>query len=213
MTVHEALRSSTNLVFVRLMRDVVRYYMFQLPGSSAALLADADDPRRAEYLARFADREGKDFLAKLLEQVQGQDAARSRDAAAGQRAPDWPRRWLRSHRTVVPNATLAQFGAFIDAIGLGQQRDRSDDRIAETVRDQYAPRNMSLADRGYVSSVHPLELWLVGYLRTHPKADLDRSGRRPASRNARKSIRGCSRRTASTRRTTASPACSKSKPS
>jgi membrane peptidoglycan carboxypeptidase len=32
---------------------------------------------------------------------------------------------------------------------------------------------MSLADRGYVASVHPLELWLVGYLRTHPKAGWD----------------------------------------
>ncbi|RZA31275.1 MAG: penicillin-binding protein, partial [Lysobacteraceae bacterium] len=59
MTVTEALRSSTNLVFVRMMRDVVRYYMFQLPGSSAQLLADADDPRRQMYLARFADNEGK----------------------------------------------------------------------------------------------------------------------------------------------------------
>jgi membrane peptidoglycan carboxypeptidase len=39
--------------------------------------------------------------------------------------------------------------------------------------DQYAVANMSLADRGYVASVHPLELWLVGYLRTHPKAGWD----------------------------------------
>jgi membrane peptidoglycan carboxypeptidase len=36
--------------------------------------------------------------------------------------------------------------------------------------DQYATVNMSLADRGYVASTHPLELWLVGYLQTHPKA-------------------------------------------
>jgi membrane peptidoglycan carboxypeptidase len=34
----------------------------------------------------------------------------------------------------------------------------------------YAPANMSLADRGYVSSIHPLELWVVGYLRTHQNA-------------------------------------------
>ena len=38
MTVQEALQQSTNLVFVRMMRDIVRYYMFQLPGSSAQLL-------------------------------------------------------------------------------------------------------------------------------------------------------------------------------
>jgi membrane peptidoglycan carboxypeptidase len=39
--------------------------------------------------------------------------------------------------------------------------------------ETYAPANMSLADRGYVASIHPLELWLVGYLRTHPKAGWD----------------------------------------
>jgi membrane peptidoglycan carboxypeptidase len=37
----------------------------------------------------------------------------------------------------------------------------------------YDPAAMSLADRGYVSSIHPLELWLVGYLRQHPKANWD----------------------------------------
>ena len=55
---------------------------------------------------------------------------------------------------------------------------------------------------------------VAGRLPAHPsEGRLDRSGRRPASRSARKSIRGCSRRTASTPRTSASPACSKSKPS
>ncbi len=75
MTVQQALQQSTNLVFVRLMRDVARYYMFQLPGSSAALLADADDPRRAEYLARFADAEGKTFLAKFWNKYKGKTGA------------------------------------------------------------------------------------------------------------------------------------------
>jgi membrane peptidoglycan carboxypeptidase len=81
--VTEALRHSTNLVFVRLMRDVAKYYMFQSPGSSASLLADADDPRRADYLARFADKEGKEFLAPLLRQVQGQAGERAGQDPAG----------------------------------------------------------------------------------------------------------------------------------
>jgi membrane peptidoglycan carboxypeptidase len=78
LTVQQALQNSTNLVFVRLMRDVVRYYMFQLPGSSAALLADADDPRRAEYLSRFADREGRDFLARFWNKYRGKTVAESK---------------------------------------------------------------------------------------------------------------------------------------
>jgi hypothetical protein len=38
--------------------------------------------------------------------------------------------------------------------------------------DQYAIGNWSLADRGYLASVHPLELWMAAYLRLHPGATL-----------------------------------------
>jgi membrane peptidoglycan carboxypeptidase len=166
MTVQEALQQSTNLVFVRLMRDVARYYMFQLPGSSAALLADADDPRRAEYLARFADAEGKTFLAKFWNKYKGKTPIEA-TALLIQGVRPMASKLAAVHRTIAPNATLKEFGAFIDASLPTNEVD--EERIAK-MYDQYAPANMSLADRGYVASTHPLELWLVGYLRTHPKA-------------------------------------------
>jgi len=170
LTVQQGLQNSTNLLFVRLMRDVVRYYMFQLPGSSAQLLADADDPRRAEYLSRFADREGKDFLARFWNKyrvmnpedvqpalMQGVRVRASKLAAV--------------HRTILPNASLAEFSKFLHSY-LPADSEVDEERIAK-MYDQYAPANMSLADRGYVASVHPLELWLVGYLHNHPKAGWD----------------------------------------
>jgi membrane peptidoglycan carboxypeptidase len=166
MTVQQALQQSTNLVFVRLMRDVARYYMFQLPGSSAALLADADDPRRAEYLARFADAEGKTFLAKFWNKYKGKTPDEA-TALLIQGVRPMASKLAAVHRTIAPNATLKEFGAFIDASLPTNEVD--EERIAK-MYDQYAPANMSLADRGYVASTHPLELWLVGYLRTHPKA-------------------------------------------
>jgi membrane peptidoglycan carboxypeptidase len=166
MTVQEATQQSTNLVYVRLMRDVARYYMFQLPGSSAALLADADDPRRAEYLARFADAEGKTFLAKFWNKYKGKNGTEA-TALLIQGVRPAASKLAAVHRTIAPNATLQEFGAFIDASLPTNEVD--EERIAK-MYEQYAPANMSLADRGYVASVHPLELWLVGYLRTHPKA-------------------------------------------
>ena len=36
----------------------------------------------------------------------------------------------------------------------------------------YAPGRFSLADQGYIAGVHPLELWLVGYLDAQPGATL-----------------------------------------
>lgn len=170
MTVREALNNSTNLVFVRLMRDVVRYYMFQLPGSSAALLADADDPRRAAYLSRFADREGREFLARFWNKYKGKPPAEAEKLLLAGMRPT-PPRLAAVHRTIAPKATVAQFGAFINNY-LPSANEVEQDRI-ERMYEQYAPANMSLADRGYVSSIHPLELWLVGYLRTHPGAGWD----------------------------------------
>jgi membrane peptidoglycan carboxypeptidase len=167
LTVRQALRNSTNLVFVRLMRDVVRYYMFQLPGSSAALLADSDDPRRAEYLSRFADREGREFLGKFYNKYKGKTPAEAEKALLASFHPT-PTRLASVHRTIMPEATPAQFGAFLNA-NLVSANEVPPERIAK-MYEQYSPANMSLADRGYLSSIHPLELWVVGYLRTHPKA-------------------------------------------
>jgi membrane peptidoglycan carboxypeptidase len=170
LTVRQALQNSTNLVFVRLMRDVVRYYMFQLPGSSAQLLADADDPRREEYLARFADREGQTFLAKFWNKYKGKQPDEAEALLLSSMHPT-PSRLAAMYRTVHPEANLARFGAFIND-NLPSKNEAEDDKLAR-MYETYDPQAMSLADRGYVSSIHPLELWLVGYLRTHPKAGWD----------------------------------------
>jgi membrane peptidoglycan carboxypeptidase len=167
LSVREALRASTNLVFVRLMRDVVRYYMFQLPGSSAALLADSDDPRRAEYLARFADREGREFMTRFYNKYKGKNAADAEKALLASFRPT-PIRLAAVHRTIAPNATVEQFGAFIND-HLESKNEVPDERIGR-MYEQYSAGAMSLADRGYLATIHPLELWLVGYMRTHEGA-------------------------------------------
>jgi membrane peptidoglycan carboxypeptidase len=167
LSLRDALRASTNLVFVRMMRDVVRYYMFQLPGSSAALLADSDDPRRAEYLARFADREGREFLGRFWTKYKGKSADESEKIVLGSRRAT-PTRLGTIFRTILPNGTLDEFRAFLNA-NLDSANEVSDEKSAK-MYETFAPNVMSLADRGYLASVHPLELWLVGYLRVHPKA-------------------------------------------
>jgi membrane peptidoglycan carboxypeptidase len=170
LTVQEGLQHSTNLLFVRLMRDVARYYMFQLPGSSAQLLADADDPRRAEYLSRFADREGRDFLARFWNKYRVM-APNEVEPALMQGVRPAASKLAAAYLTVHPDATPAALATFLRA-SLPAGVDVDDERVGK-LYEQYTPANMSLSDRGYVASVHPLELWLVGYLRTHPKAGWD----------------------------------------
>ena len=66
LSVAAAFRHSVNLVFIRLMRDIVDHVSATQMPWAAPLLADRDHPLRPEYLARFADREGSDFLTALL---------------------------------------------------------------------------------------------------------------------------------------------------
>ena len=167
MSVRDGLRNSVNLVFIRLMRDIVHHYMFLTPGSSARLLQDADDPRRADYLARFADREGQVFMRRFLVKYQGKTAAEAQELLLGNVHPT-ASRLAAIFRTIEPQAPLDQFTAFVQD-HLPDGVDVSDARLTKLYA-QYAPEQMSLADRGYLASVHPLELWLVGYLRRHPGA-------------------------------------------
>src|SRR5258708_13671904 len=48
---------------------------------------------------------------------------------------------------------------------------------------KYGIDRFNLNDRGYIASVHPLELWTVNYLRSHPAATVNEL--QEASRAAR----------------------------
>jgi membrane peptidoglycan carboxypeptidase len=167
MSVRDGLKNSVNLVFIRLIRDVVHHYMFLTPGSSAKLLQDADDPRRTAYLARFADVEGQVFMRRFLLKYQGKTAEEAEELLLENRRPT-ASRLAAIFRTIAPGASLDQFNTFVRD-NLPDGIDPAEPKLAK-LYEQYAPANMSLADRGYVASVHPLELWLVGYLREHPGA-------------------------------------------
>ncbi|PJC98821.1 glycosyl transferase family 51 [Janthinobacterium sp. BJB1] len=169
MTVQQALRQSTNLVFVRLMRDVARYYMFSRPDSSASLLADADDPRRAQYLSRFADKEGREFLHRFYQKYRGKSVDEQEKILLASIRPT-PVRLANIFRTINPKGTVAEFGDFLNA-NLPSQNEVPPERVARMYQ-QYAMENWSLADRGYLANVHPLELWMVAYLRQHEGSTL-----------------------------------------
>lgn len=169
LTVRESLRHSVNLPFVRLMRDIVRFYMFQTPGSSANLLANAKDPRRADYLSRFADKEGREFLHRFYAKYKGKSAKEAEQILLSSFRPT-PVRLANVHRTIMPEATSAEFVAFIND-NLASQNEISIERAA-SMYEQYSPENMSLADRGYLATIHPLELWMVGFIRKNQKASL-----------------------------------------
>jgi membrane peptidoglycan carboxypeptidase len=167
-SVREGFKHSNNLLFIRMMRDVVRHVMYRDPASTAQLLENEDDPRRRNYLARFADREGREFAARFYKKYRGKSAAEIEELLL-QGVRRTPRKLAALHRTIEPDAGFDVFRQFMaDRL---QNRELSDKDLQE-MYESLGPAGMSLADRGYVAGVHPLELWVAGYLRHYPQATL-----------------------------------------
>lgn len=169
-TLRDALRESINLPFIRLMRDVVRYVTYQGPNNSAVLMKDDSDPRRQEYLADFADREGTSFLLRFWKRYKNKTTQDRLDTFLDGVHPS-ASRMAAVHRYLLPNASQSAFNAFVRAHTVA---DKSQPPVTEKRLDDlyfaYGPGKFDLPDQGYIARVHPLDLWLVGYLLQNPDA-------------------------------------------
>ncbi|WP_068829407.1 transglycosylase domain-containing protein [Pseudomonas sp. BMS12] len=165
-TLRDALRESINLPFIRLLRDLVRYSTYNGANNSAELLKDDKHPQRADYLRRFADREGTTFLLRFWRKYQGKSAQERLDTFLDGLRPTAVR-LAAVHRYLMPQVDEATFAAFLRAHA--PQEKLSDKKIQRLYLD-YGPGAWSLPDQGYIARVHPLELWLLGYLIEQPQA-------------------------------------------
>ncbi|MBK7170165.1 MAG: transglycosylase domain-containing protein [Gammaproteobacteria bacterium] len=169
LSVAEALRRSVNLVFIRLMREVIDHYMYRAPSTTARLLENASDPARSEYLRRFADREGTVFLRRFYEKYRG----KTRDEALGTLLDGvrvTPRAVVVALRSVWPDMQPADLAPWMARYVPDEQYTPA---TLESLFNRYPPEKFNLNDRGYLARVHPLELWLIDYLLGHPSARVD----------------------------------------
>src|SRR5207249_5667035 len=74
-TLRDGLAHSVNLVYVRLMRDLVRFHEARLPYDSEAVLNEADNPIRLRLLSEIGAKESRHFLFEAYESYRHQDAA------------------------------------------------------------------------------------------------------------------------------------------
>ncbi|WP_373387830.1 transglycosylase domain-containing protein [Pseudomonas alcaligenes] len=167
-TLRVALQESINLPFIRLLRDLVRYSTYHGASNSAALLQDDKHPLREGYLKRFADREGTTFLLRFWRKYQGQNAQQRLDTFLEGLRPTAVR-LAAVHRYLMPEVDQATFAAFIRAHANDKTEKLTDKKLQALYLD-YGPGAWSLPDQGYIARVHPLELWLLGYLIENPQA-------------------------------------------
>ncbi|WP_432745451.1 transglycosylase domain-containing protein [Methylobacter sp. G7] len=165
MSVRDALRDSVNLVFIRLMRELVYYHLYK-PEGIARWLEIPDDPRRQEYLERFADKEGQVYLRRFYEKYRGKPAEEILEMLT-ERVFAKPSRLTMLYEAIYPNADASGLRSYLNAHLSAATLGRED---IDQLFYKYSPENFDLQDQGYITKVHPLELWLVGYLIRHPDA-------------------------------------------
>ncbi|HEY1610152.1 MAG TPA: transglycosylase domain-containing protein [Paraburkholderia sp.] len=170
LTVRRAFQHSVNLVFVRLMRDIVHYEMIQTSGPPSQWL---DDPvERSTYLNRFVDGESQVYMKRFYKRYAGRSAEDSLTILLNHMRKG-PARIATALRSVNPAGSQAWFDQQM-RIQLRNTKFQwlTDDDLA-TYYEKYAIDRFNLNDRGYISGVHPLQLWLLNYLRQHPDATLE----------------------------------------
>jgi membrane peptidoglycan carboxypeptidase len=169
VTLREAFRNSINLPFIRLMRDLVDHLISRTPGGGRNALEDFSDPRRESYLTRFAERESRTFLREFYARYRGLSVDQALARVLGSRKLT-PKRVAVVLRSQVPGAPYEAFAA---EMGRWLGPRLPDPETLAAFYAAYGPDRLALADRGYLAGLHPLELWLVGYLAAHPRATFD----------------------------------------
>ena len=169
MTVREAFRKSVNLVFIRLMRDIVNHHIYRLPDVTPALLQDPGDPAREPWLRRFANMEGRSFVSRFYEKYRGQSPDRMLQTLVRGLRIRSASRLAVIYRSVRPQEGPDRFAAFLRAYPAGAGLS---DKVLGELYEKYGPDKIDLADRGFLAGVHPLELWLIEYRARNPEATL-----------------------------------------
>lgn len=167
-TVAEAIEQSVNLAFIRVMRDVVHYHAYEAVDAPARALREGDEAARADYLNRFAERESIGYLRTFWHKYRNVPAT-ERLAVLADSVPARQSPLAAAFLTVVPESDFDTYRDFMtehlgDKVGT--------DAGLRRLYDTHATRNFNLSDQGYLARVHPLELWLVRYLRAVPDAGL-----------------------------------------
>ncbi len=165
MNLREALRDSVNLVFIRLMRDIVNYTISQGQQTRQEILSDPDHPARKAYLERYADREGQTFLNRYIASYRNLNAEEIVEKISARAHKGATARTI-LFRALKPKAGFEEYASYMDRF-MPTGFDRK--RLSGLFRE-YPPDRYNLADQGYITGVNPLELWLAGYLIAHPNA-------------------------------------------
>jgi len=162
LSIRQATVKSTNLVFIRLMRDLVRYHMNRLPYDVNALLADTKHPLRRTFLEESADHEARLFLVKYHRKYSKLSESNIVIRLLGERSHSARHLSMLyfSWNTSAGDKDLADWLKRFDV-------KVSPKELARLVR-KYGYAKYSLADTAYMLRKQPLEVWTAGEIARQP---------------------------------------------
>ena len=197
LTIRQATVRSTNLVFIRLMRDLVRYHEARLPYDAHAVMSDVQNPLRRQMLAEEADAEARTIVNIADRDFRGKSEAQIVARIVG---PEMPlRRMGMLYFAWHPNASADSLSRWLvaQAVDPGIAAD-----VAPRLKEAFGKPNLTLADYGYLLDTHPLRVWSAGRLAAVPDLAHDdlMAQSEPARRDAAAWLLGTHHRGAQDRR-------------
>lgn len=177
LTIREATQHSTNLVFIRLMRDIVRFHEARLPYNTDQVLNNLNDPVRHHLLQQIADDDARARLAGFYETYHGLKPDAAIPTLLGSRAAS-DRHLAMLFFAWYPEARIQDPEGQLDRWLRARKVAESPEQVGRLVR-AYGSSRLTIADYGYLLGKHPLEVWIAGELVRDPAASwrdlLDRS--------------------------------------
>ena len=168
LSIHDGFVSSNNLVFVRLMRDVVRWHEARLPYDAHAVLMGEDMASREKLLRRAADDEARQILARAWRRM----SALPPGGVEREMLGEYP--GVRSRAALFyawnHGASPRQLAAWLKA---RTPKPAAGGPAPKTVpvpvlAHTYGNRDFTLLDYGYMLRRHPLEVWCAGEIARSP---------------------------------------------
>jgi cell division protein FtsI/penicillin-binding protein 2 len=162
LSLQDAFRNSTNLVFIRLMRDLVAYHRARLPYNADDVLANPANAQRQKMLKEIAEEESRQPLRRAYQNYANQ-------------TPEEIVRRLVGKSNTERRLTILFFawriGTTESELKAWLQKNKvtlDDTELSKLYRAYHNPR-LTLADHAYLLSLHPVDLWSAGELWKQPK--------------------------------------------
>jgi membrane peptidoglycan carboxypeptidase len=161
-SVRDGLIQSVNLVYIRLMRDIVRFHEARLSYDAAAVLSNPGHPVRRRLLTEIAEAEATGALGNAYREYRGLSGREVEARLLGRRAQD-PRRLAILFFAWHGGEGEEALGRWLDS-RVGQVPPQQVHALAKA----YGNPTLSLPDFGFLLGRHPLEVWCAGEMASTP---------------------------------------------